>query len=110
MDVTARLKFSDKGELAGLRYLNSTLHECLSLAANHFIAVVVYTMETPFPDSSNREAAGEVLGGMALTLAAESKPDKYKHIAKRIEKKDSVFIGTCSKYVRVLPLFYRTRH
>ncbi|KZV59798.1 hypothetical protein PENSPDRAFT_672109 [Peniophora sp. CONT] len=97
---TAKLVFDDDGNLAPLARLNGTLHEVITIAANYSIAVVVYTKETAFPDvtADGREVQGQILGGMALGLAANESPE-YKHIAERVEKKDEVFVGRIGRYI-----------
>ncbi|KZV60818.1 hypothetical protein PENSPDRAFT_671423 [Peniophora sp. CONT] len=98
-DETAQLVFNDQGDLANLSIQNNTLHECVTIAGAHYIAVVVYTQETPFPEVKNgREAAGEILGGVALGMAAKSR-SKYKFILARVENKDELFISTLGKYM-----------
>lgn len=101
-DLTARLKFAENGDLANLANLNSTLRKCISIASNFYIAVVVYTLETPFPETTGDggEAAGEILGGVALGLAAKTN-NKYQHIAARIQSGDEVLLATVGKYVRL---------
>lgn len=94
--------FTDRGDLANLDNQNDTVHEIITLAGTFYIAIVVYTKESPFPRVKNgREVEGEILGGVALGMALNSHPDKYAHALARFEQKDEVFIGTIGKYVSV---------
>lgn len=103
----ARLKFSDNGDLANLTDLHRSVHALITLAANHFIALVAYTQESPFPPlgSDAGEGAGRKMGEEAFHLALSSSDD-YSEMAARVEggegrQPDTVPARIIGKYVRV---------